>query len=107
MRLFVCVRPPSAVLDAVDEVVAGCRPGAPDGVRWVGRDKWHVTLHFLGEVADAAPVIAALAEAPLPAAEATLGPAVELLGRQVVSVPVGGLDELARVAEAAVGPFGQ
>jgi 2'-5' RNA ligase len=73
----------------------------------VGRDKWHVTLHFLGEVADPAPVVAALADAPLPAAEATLGPAVELLGREVVSVPVGGLHELAAVAEAAVGPFGQ
>lgn len=108
MRLFVCVRPPDAILDVVEEVVAGCRAGAPGGVRWVGRDKWHVTLHFLGEVADPAPVEAALAAAALSGVEvdASLGPAVELLGRQVVAAPVRGLDAMAAVVRDAVGDLG-
>jgi 2'-5' RNA ligase len=107
VRLFVCVRPPGEVLDALDGVVARCRAGAPAGVRWVARDRWHVTLHFLGDVADPAPVAAALAGARLPATcEAELGPAVELLGRQVVSVPVRGLDALAGAVRAAVGHLG-
>lgn len=108
MRLFVCVRPPAGVLDALDEIVAGCRAGAPDGVRWVARDKWHVTLHFLGDVPDPAPVAAALSAASLPAAvDAELGPAVELLGRQVVSAPVRGLEALAGAVIGAVGQLGE
>lgn len=108
MRLFICVWPPAGVLDALDEVVAGCRAGAPEGVRWVAREKWHVTLHFLGDVPDPAPVEAALAVASLPAAvDAELGPAVELLGRQVVSAPVRGLEALAGAVLDAVGPLGE
>ena len=45
MRLFVAIRPPApvrdALLDAMDE-----RPG----VRWQDEDQLHLTLAFLGEV---------------------------------------------------------
>lgn len=49
VRLFVAVRPPDAVLDAVEEVVGGARRSMV-GPRWTGRDQWHVTLRFLGHV---------------------------------------------------------
>lgn len=53
MRLFVAVLPPPARLaelgTAVDELHA--LPGA-DRLRWAGRDDWHLTLAFLGEVAE-------------------------------------------------------
>ena len=109
MRLFVCVRPPDDVLDAVEAVVAACRSevGAPEGVRWVARDKWHVTLHFLGDVASPEPVAAELdALDLLDVVEASLGPAVELLGRQVVSAPVRGLDALASAVRDGIGHLG-
>ena len=102
MRLFVAVRPPDAVLDAV---AALRRPERPE-VRWTTRAEWHVTLRFLGEVADPEPVVAALNAAPLVGCEATMGPAVAPLGRGIVVVPVGGLDALAERVVAATAGFG-
>ncbi len=83
------------------------RPDEP-GVRWVPAHQWHVTLRFVGEVDDTgeATLIAALDRLDAPAAAARLGPRVSRLGRNVVCLPVSGLDELAesvRVATAAVG----
>jgi RNA 2',3'-cyclic 3'-phosphodiesterase len=51
MRLFVGVAPPPAVLDDLD---AACAPFRPlrDDLRWTSREAWHITLAFLGEVAD-------------------------------------------------------
>lgn len=103
MRLFVAVRPPEAVLD----VVAALPRPPRQGVRWTPRSQWHVTLRFLGEVDDPAPVVAALDAAPLAGGEATLGPRVEALGRGVVVVPVAGLDELAAAVAAATGAWGR
>jgi len=102
VRLFVAVQPPDDVLAAV---AALPRPERPD-VRWTSRDQWHVTLRFLGEVDDPAPVAAALDTAPLPPAEAVLGPEVAALGRHVVCVPVAGLDALAAGVVAATASFG-
>lgn len=87
---------PSA--DVVAALRALPRPHQP-GVRWTTEDQWHITLRFLGEVADAdvpglVDALAALEEAE--PAEARLGPASERLGREVLMVPVEGLDELAR-----------
>jgi len=50
-RAFVAVVPPGEVLDAVEAVVARARAHVP-GARWTTRDKWHLTLQFLGEGVD-------------------------------------------------------
>jgi 2'-5' RNA ligase len=49
MRLFVAVGVPAQAADVLDEAVAPLRPSWPE-LRWTGRDAWHVTLAFLGEV---------------------------------------------------------
>jgi len=103
VRLFVAVRPPGDVLDAV---AALARPDRP-GVRWTTRDQWHVTLRFLGEVDDPDPVAAALAAAPLPPATAAVGPRVATLGSGVVSLPVAGLDALAAAVGDATAAWGR
>lgn len=53
MRLFVALHPPPDALAELDAVVAPLRAGWPE-LRWTGQDRWHVTLAFLGEVAEAA-----------------------------------------------------
>lgn len=101
-RTFVAVWPPPAVARAL---AALPRPDV-SGVRWVPRDDLHVTLRFLGD-ADADVVGARLRDAGLPAAAAVLGPAVAMLGRRVVMVPVTGLDALATDTVAATSDLGQ
>ncbi len=49
MRLFVAISPPSNALDELAAAVAQARRDWP-GLRWVGQERWHVTLAFLGEV---------------------------------------------------------
>ncbi len=93
-RLFVAVWPPEEVLDAV---AALSRP-AVDGVRWTGREQWHVTLRFLGSVGDdeAAAVASSLRGVDgVGAVEAELGPAVGRFGNRVLQVPVAGLGDVA------------
>ena len=104
MRLFVAVRPPERVLDALQALV---RPNVP-GVRWTTREQWHVTIRFLGNVDDPESVIAALQASAraLSPVEAVLGPRAAMLGRGVVQLPVAGLDEVARVVIAATASFG-
>ena len=52
MRLFVAVDVPAAVKDAIEsDVVAPLRDAMPDA-RWTRREGRHLTLKFLGEVAD-------------------------------------------------------
>jgi RNA 2',3'-cyclic 3'-phosphodiesterase len=95
-RLFVAVVPPDDVLDAIQALP---RPVEP-GVRWSRREQWHVTLRFLGEapLGDAVDALEGLDAAP---GRAEVGPAVSRLGRNVVCLPVHGLDGLAaRVVEA-------
>ena len=49
MRLFVAVAVPADAADELDGAVAPLRQSWP-ALRWTGRDAWHVTLAFLGEV---------------------------------------------------------
>jgi 2'-5' RNA ligase len=51
MRLFVAVRPPPEALTDLERAVAAVRPLAPD-LRWTLPAQWHLTLTFLGDVAD-------------------------------------------------------
>jgi 2'-5' RNA ligase len=52
MRLFVAIALPPEAAGELDEVVAPLRPSWPE-LRWTGRDAWHLTLAFLGEVDEA------------------------------------------------------
>jgi 2'-5' RNA ligase len=108
VRLFVAVWPPESVLDQVAELSAELQDRSMDGsVRWTSRDQWHVTVRFLGEVEDPVPVVAALSDVRLTPTEARLGPRPELLGRQVVSLPVDGLDQLAAEVVRTTASVGQ
>jgi 2'-5' RNA ligase len=51
MRLFVAVTPTEGALGELEAAVAPLRADWP-GLRWASPDRWHVTLAFLGEVAE-------------------------------------------------------
>jgi 2'-5' RNA ligase len=53
MRLFVAVGVPAHAADELNDAVAPLRQSWP-GLRWTGRDAWHLTLAFLGEVTEPA-----------------------------------------------------
>jgi 2'-5' RNA ligase len=99
--LFVAVWPPARVLDQIEAL-----PRDEEGWRWTARAQWHVTVRFLGE-ADEEEAAAALRRVRAPAVEARLGPAVALLGRGVLMLPVEGLEELAGAVAEATGPVGR
>lgn len=108
VRLFVGVWPPEPVRVLLAHLP---RPEEP-GLRWTTEEQWHVTAVFLGDVdAAALPALGhaldrAAAVVP-PGLIATMGPATGLLGRQVLCVPVAGLDPLADAVRAAVAPLCQ
>ncbi|HEV7861798.1 MAG TPA: 2'-5' RNA ligase family protein, partial [Acidimicrobiia bacterium] len=56
------VRPPDEVLAAVAVAVDAGR-GVAEDLRWEQRDRYHLTLQFLGPVARLAPVVDRLAAA--------------------------------------------
>lgn len=51
MRLFVALDLPAEVADHADRALAPVRALHPD-LRWVPRQRWHLTLAFYGEIAD-------------------------------------------------------
>ena len=105
MRLFVAVRPPPEVIDALASLP---RPeGTP--TRWTTRDQWHVTLRFFGNVDDPSPIAAALADVLCDAAPfaVTLGPRAGVLGHQIVYLPVIGLTDVAAIVVGATAGFGE
>jgi len=110
VRLFVAVGLPESAAAALRALA---RPGLP-GLRWTTPEQWHVTLRFLGEVPDPAPVAVALEEVPGALrdggerrVEAVMGPASAWFpGRSVLQVPVAGLDALAAAVARATAPWG-
>jgi RNA 2',3'-cyclic 3'-phosphodiesterase len=102
VRLFVAVWPDPAAREAF---AALPRPGVPS-VRWSTPDQWHVTLRFLGDVADPDPVRDAFGRLLVSGGappSVMLGPATAWFsGRRVLQVPVAGLDVLAADVEAAL-----
>ena len=61
-RAFVAVRPPDEVLDAVAAAVEPART-VRVGLKWEQRERYHLTLQFLGPVRRLAPVVEGLAAA--------------------------------------------
>ncbi|MEV0823947.1 RNA 2',3'-cyclic phosphodiesterase [Nonomuraea rubra] len=49
MRLFAALVPPDDVLDEIAHAIAP-HVGQVPGLRWPGRETWHITLGFFGEV---------------------------------------------------------
>jgi 2'-5' RNA ligase len=54
VRLFVAVELPTAVRDDLDAALPSLRAVSPEHLRWVPPARWHLTLAFLGEVAEPA-----------------------------------------------------
>ena len=108
MRLFVAVWPSA---DVVDVLTVLPRPEVR-GVRWTTMEQWHVTLRFLGQIADADAGAATDAfdhidVGAVDSVSAEMGPATACFGRGILQVPVEGLDELARVTVEATAAVGQ
>jgi 2'-5' RNA ligase len=101
-RIFVAAWPS----DEVIERLAALERRAHTGLRWTGREQWHVTLRFLG-TAEIESAAEALEGAALPAAEALLGPATIRLGRSILAAPVAGLDALAGAVIEATANVGR
>jgi 2'-5' RNA ligase len=101
-RLFIAVWPPD---DVAAELTALPRKDQR-GVRFVRPENWHITLRFLGD-AQVDDVVEALDGVSLAAARAQLGPVVDVLAERVLVVPVGGLDELARIVTRRTRNLGQ
>ena len=103
--MFVAVWPP---LGLSDSLTAMPRPRL-DGLRWTPSENLHVTVFFLGEVAEpqVAPLAAALRAWAQDAQPVTAiaGPSTQRLGRGVLCAPVSGLDGLALGVRRATAAF--
>lgn len=107
VRLFVALWPDA---DAVHALEGLDRPEEPT-VRWTSPAEWHVTLRFLGEVAesDVGDVAEAMASAvvALGARVIELGTATTRLGKGQLVVPATGADDLAAAVVASTVELGQ
>jgi 2'-5' RNA ligase len=113
-RLFVAVEVPPAACRAVEEAVEPWRTAFPRA-RWVSRERWHVTLKFLGPVSPAGleQVSRAVAEvaattAPFTTSLASLGAFPSTRRARVLWAglddPEGGMGDLARALDASLSP---
>ena len=106
MRLFVAVWPPPDVV----EVLSALAKPALRTVRWTDPARYHVTLRFLGHVDDPERAVACMEELDaraVAAPHAVVGPATQWMARrQVLCVPVSGLDELAGAVAVSLDEFG-
>jgi 2'-5' RNA ligase len=100
-RLFVAALPDETTV----EVLRGLPRPDERGVQWVPEENWHVTLRFLG-TCDTTAVIERLGAAELPSCGASLGPAVDWLGPQLV-VPTSGVADLAAAVHGATAGIGE
>ena len=79
--------------------------GRSRGLRFVGPQRWHVTLRFLGKAVDPEPIAQALAAcgaAVTDPLECRLGPGTDwFTAVRVLQLPATGLDDLARTVRAA------
>jgi 2'-5' RNA ligase len=108
VRLFVAVWPD----DETRRRLSGLELelGRTKGLRFVGPDRWHVTLRFLGEVEDAAlgplgDALVARAAAFSGPLECRLGPGTGwFTGVRVLHLPAAGLDGLAAAVRRATLP---
>lgn len=91
--------------DDLPAVAALPRP-PQEGVRWLDRGLWHVTLRFLGDC-DPDEVGTALDGARLPHVTPRLGPTVTLLGRHHLVVPVRGVGPLQVAVQRATRGIGR
>jgi 2'-5' RNA ligase len=106
--MFVAVWPTA---DVVSLLAGMARPPDP-GLRWTSADQWHVTLRFLGAVADEERdrLTNSFRGLPLEAVdpvEAVLGPSTRRFGDRVLYVPVAGLDGLAAAVVASTADIGE
>lgn len=97
VRLFVAIVPPP---EAVALVAALPRAEVPR-VRWTMEEQWHVTLRFLGECSADEVVAALRTVAWPPAPEGVLRTDVRSFGRDLLYMPVEGVDRLAAAVVAA------
>ncbi|HLJ06986.1 MAG TPA: RNA 2',3'-cyclic phosphodiesterase [Acidimicrobiia bacterium] len=81
------VKPPEAVIDAVAAAVAPAR-SVRAGLRWEPRERYHLTLQFLGAVRQLAPVVEGLASA--------------LSGREAFALRLGGAGAFPKPGRARV-----
>lgn len=111
MRLFVAVDVPDAIKDAVErDVVTPLRDTVP-GARWSRPEGRHLTLKFLGEVAEDRVASAAEALQKAASAQAGFGVAFDVFGGfpnvrrpRVLWLRIGdGSDDLAALAQAVEG----
>jgi 2'-5' RNA ligase len=109
VRLFVAVWPD----DDTRRRLAGLELelGRTKGLRFVGPERWHVTLRFLGEVAEEAvgplgdALVSAAASFPGPV-RCRLGPGTGwFTGVRVLHLPAAGLDGLAAAVRTATLPI--
>ncbi len=109
MRLFVAVWPDELTRKRLSALQLEL--GRTKGMRFVGPARWHVTLRFLGEVAE--DIIPPLAEALVTAAAAMPGPVECRLGPgtgwftgvRVLQLPATGVDTLAAAVRRATAPL--
>ena len=93
-------------------LLAGFDRPSWEGVRWTPEDQWHVTLRFLGSVAEeerdrVSAALRALDLVALLPLRVALGPKTIRLGREILAVPVNGLDRLAAAVVGATRDIGQ
>ena len=101
-HLFLAVFPPMEVMELLGEL----ERAEVEGLRWTGREQWHITLRFLGE-AEQGEVEDCLRGFQGSAVTVRLGPVSRRLGARVLVLPADGLGELAAEVGARTAVVGQ